>query len=167
LQDLSAYCAQRHDFLDRPSFDGFLGHAENDALFFILRNRACAGLAHLEQAGCAIVAHAGHDASERIGTSELKALLQDSLPPSFGAFFKPWENPEYAEFFNSDIGKDIRARWPAATQKFHEEAESVEQLLGRGGRAIDRGQSFEREIYREGGSTHQSRRSLLRVGTAS
>jgi hypothetical protein len=67
---------------------------------------------------------AASDASRK---SVGEAPLQDPLPPAIGAFFKPWENREFAEFFDSDIGKDIIARWPAATQKYYEETETVEE----------------------------------------
>jgi len=46
-----------------------------------------------------------------------------------GAFFKPWENREFADFFGSDIGQDIIARLPAARRKYDEETENIEQEL--------------------------------------
>jgi hypothetical protein len=67
---------------------------------------------------------AANDAGRKPGGD---TLSQDSLPPTWGLFFKPWETPGVAEFFDSDIGKDIIARWPAAAQKYYEETEAVEE----------------------------------------
>jgi hypothetical protein len=39
------------------------------------------------------------------------------------------ENPEYSQFFASDIGQDIKARWSAAAARFAEEAEKLMEPL--------------------------------------
>jgi hypothetical protein len=62
-------------------------------------------------------------------SSEGDQVLQDPLPQGFGAFLKAWENQGFADFFNSDIGRDIRARLPAATHKFEEEGETLEEKM--------------------------------------
>jgi hypothetical protein len=41
----------------------------------------------------------------------------EGLPPSFSAGLHPWDNPEYAEFFDSTIGQDVKMRWPMAAQR--------------------------------------------------
>jgi hypothetical protein len=66
-------------------------------------------------------------ANDAIRQSASDALSQDSLPPTLRLFFRPWENPEFAEFFHSDMGQDIIARWPAATQKYYEESEALQE----------------------------------------
>jgi hypothetical protein len=53
----------------------------------------------------------------------------DSLPLSPSAFFNPWESPEYSQFFATDIGQDIKARWPEAAARFAEEAEKLMESL--------------------------------------
>jgi hypothetical protein len=52
-------------------------------------------------------------------------MLRGPLPSAFGILFKPWENRDFAGVFSSAIGDDIRARLPAATRKFDEEAEQL------------------------------------------
>jgi len=42
----------------------------------------------------------------------------DGMPPSFSSSFHPWDNPEYVGFFDSSIGRDIKARCPMAVQRF-------------------------------------------------
>jgi hypothetical protein len=49
------------------------------------------------------------------------------LPPVIGAFFRPWENRDYANFFSSDVGQDIIARLPTANRKYDEATENIEQ----------------------------------------
>ena len=57
---------------------------------------------------------------------------QDALPPSPHAFFKPWDNPGYVQFFESPIGQDIESRWPAASQRYDDAVEkSVEEMQAR------------------------------------
>ena len=40
---------QGEDTVHSPQFDGFFGHAEDDAGFFVLGDRSCAGVLHLFQ----------------------------------------------------------------------------------------------------------------------
>jgi hypothetical protein len=43
---------------------------------------------------------------------------KDSLPLLPSAFSKPWESPEYSQFFASDIGQDIKALPPSDVTDF-------------------------------------------------
>jgi hypothetical protein len=52
-----------------------------------------------------------------------------SLPLSPHAFFKPWEDPGYSQFFATDIGRDIEARWPAAGERLAEESEKLKEPM--------------------------------------
>jgi hypothetical protein len=69
------------------------------------------------------------DTAEGAGSDQAP---HEALPPSLHAFFKPWENPGYAQFFESDIGQDIESRWPAASLRYDEATEKrVEQMQTR------------------------------------
>jgi Uncharacterized protein conserved in bacteria (DUF2059) len=57
-----------------------------------------------------------------------EAPLPDSKP-SLRAFFKPWENPEFAKLYGSAIEEDIEARMPAADQIIKEEAQALEERI--------------------------------------
>jgi hypothetical protein len=62
-------------------------------------------------------------AKDAVGRTGGDQTPQEALPPFRNAFFKPWENPAYAQFFESDIGQDIESRWPAASRRYDEEFE--------------------------------------------
>ncbi len=62
---------QRHNLIGGTQLDGFLGHAEHDTALLVLRHRARTGIVHFAQAAGTIVAHAGHDNTERIFASIL------------------------------------------------------------------------------------------------
>lgn len=51
------------------------------------------------------------------------------MPVAPSAYFKPWESPEYAQFFASDIGEDIKKRWTAAGEQFEDEFEKSIELM--------------------------------------
>ena len=59
-------------------FDGALGHAENDAACFVLRDGGSAGSRDFQQAACAITAHAGEQNRETfIAEAARDRLKQD------------------------------------------------------------------------------------------
>ncbi len=70
---------ERQDELGRSAADGLAGHAEDDARRLVLGDRECAGLAHLEQAACSVVAHSGHDHPGRVGAGRLRRRAKEDL----------------------------------------------------------------------------------------
>ena len=67
------------DELGRAAADGLAGHAEDDAGGLVLGDGQRAGLAHLEQAAGAVVAHAGHDHAGREGAGRLGRRAEEDL----------------------------------------------------------------------------------------
>ena len=93
--------------------------------------RTKSGHALVAKAPAAMRAFAKQRVAEREAARNAKGNpgAQDSLPLSPGAFFKPWESPEYSQFFATDIGRDIKARWSAAGARFAEEAEKLKEPM--------------------------------------
>jgi hypothetical protein len=96
-----------------------------DAMVSFYRTKS--GQAVVAKAPAAMRAYAKQRLAEREAARNAKGNpgVQDSLPVSSSTFFKPWENPEYSQFYASDIGQYIKARWPAAALRYEKEAEKL------------------------------------------
>jgi len=65
-ENRSGYGLQRQNFDDAGELDRFLGHAENDAGGFVLRDGNGASLLHFQHAPRTVVSHSGQDYTDNI-----------------------------------------------------------------------------------------------------